>query len=118
MIVRLKGQAKDTHSSLAGIYVLQPNMTNGKSHWLQNSGSEAIWFIKETGTKGTWTIGSQEHLGSFAPNILSLEDVSSPQEAKTWLYFDGKKIIVSDDIMVDTFVEAGTCIIYSKGLLS
>ena len=113
MIVTLKGQAKDAQYSVAGIYVLGPNPINDKSHWLQNSGSEAIWYIKET---GTWTIGSQEYLGSFAPNILSLENVSSPQEAKTWHYFDGKKFIVSDDIMVDTFVEAGTCIIYSKGL--
>jgi hypothetical protein len=94
---------------LAGIYVLGPNPINDKSHWLQNSGSEAIWYYEEF---GYWAIGSQENLGSYTANFVSF-DVSSPQEATTWEYFDGKDFVVSDDIMVDTFVEAGTCTIYS-----
>jgi hypothetical protein len=110
LIVTLKGQAKDAQYSVAGIYVLEPNPINDKSHWLQNSGSKAIWYNEEI---GIWAIGSQEHLGSYTPNILSLEDVSSPQEATTWQYFDGKQFIASDDIMVGTFVEAGTCIVYT-----
>ena len=99
---------------MAGIYALEPNPINDKSHWLQNSGSKAIWYNKEF---RIWAIGSQENLGSYTANFVSFEDVSSPQEATTWQYFDGKDFVVSDDIMVDTFVEAGTCILYSKGLL-
>ena len=114
LIVKLKGQYKDAQSSLAGIYVLEPNPINDKSHWLQNSGSKAIWYNKEF---RIWAIGSQENLGSYTANFVSFEDVSSPQEATTWQYFDGKHYVVSDVIMVDTFVEAGTCTIYSKGLL-
>jgi hypothetical protein len=107
LIVTLKGQAKDAQYSVAGIYVLEPNPINDKSHWLQNSGSKAIWYHEEI---GIWTIGS---LQWKAPDIISLEKVGSPQEATTWQYFDGKEFIASDDIMVDTFVEAGTCTVYS-----
>ena len=102
LIVTLKGQSKDAQSSLAGIYVLEPNPINDKPHWLQNSGSEAIWYNKYIKDIGIWAIGSR---------IISFDDVSSPQEATTWQYFDGKDFVVSDDIMVDTFVEAGTCIL-------
>ena len=114
MIVKLKGQYKDAQSSLAGIYVLEPNPINDKSHWLQNSGSKAIWYNKEF---RIWAIGSQENLGSYTANFVSFEDVSSPQEATAWYSFPlnlGKEFIASDDIMVDTFVEAGTCIICSS----
>ena len=112
LIVKLKGQYKDAQSSLAGIYVLEPNPINDKSHWLKNSGSEAIWYNTEIGIyPGIWAIGFQRNLGSKAAMIISLEDVSSPQEATTWQYFDGKDYVVSDVIMVDTFVEAGTCTI-------
>ena len=100
MIVTLKGKAKDAQSSVAGIYVRQPKPINGKPQWLQTSGSNAIWK-----KPGIWAIGS--HGG----DILSFDDVYSPQEATTWQYFDGKDFVVSDDIMVDTFVEAGTCTI-------
>ena len=96
---------------MAGIYVLEPNPINDKSHWLQTYGSEAIWYNKEF---GIWAIGSQRNLGSLIAQIFSFEDVSSPREATTWFYFDGKQLIASDDIMVDTFDhKAGTHIIYS-----
>ena len=89
MIVTLKGKAKDAQSSVAGIYVRQPKPINGKPQWLQTSGSNAIWK-----KPGIWAIGS--HGG----DILSFDDVYSPQEATTWQYFDGKEFIASDDILV------------------
>ena len=99
---------------MAGIYVLEPNPMNDKSHWLKTSGSKAIWYNKEF---EIWAIGSRKNLGSHKANFFSVEDVSSPHEATTWQYWDVTDYSVSDDIMVDTFVETGTCIIYSKGLL-
>ena len=114
MIVTLKEQSKDTlyaYSGVAGIYVLEPNPINDKSHWLHHSGSWAIWYNKEI---GIWAIGYQEELGSYLTPIFSALDVSSPQESTAWAYLDGKEFIVSDDfIMVDTFVEAGTCILHN-----
>ena len=105
---------------MAGIYALEPEPINDKSHWLQNSGSNAIWCEKD----GNWNIGPLGQTG----DILSFDKLSSPLEATAWRYWNGKNYIASlswngknyiasDDILVDTFVEAGTCIIYSKGLL-
>ena len=103
MIVTLKGEAKDAHSGMAGIYILGPNMVNGKSHWLQNPGTNAIWYTKE---KRHWHIADQVHLGNDRAWIFSSEDVAGPQEATTWEYYDDKWII-SDDILVDTYAEPG-----------
>ena len=108
MIVTLKGKASQNSSRSAGLYILGPNLINGKSHWLQSSGSNAIWYNKEI---KIWAIGSQDYLGSFDADILSTEEVSSPQEATNWEYFDGKKFIKSVDILVDIVDESGTLII-------
>ena len=105
MIVTLKGKASQNSSRSAGLYILGPNLINGKSHWLQSSGSNAIWYNKEI---EIWAIGSQDYLGSFTADILSTEKVSSPQEATNWEFFDGEKFI---DILVDTVDKSGTLII-------
>ena len=104
LIVTAKGEAKDTQSSRAGIYVLGPNPVNGKPHWLQNSSSHAIWYDNEN---GDWNIGPPKNLGSDEAEIYSPDDVAGPQVATTWKYYN-KKWITSDDILVDTFVEPGT----------
>ena len=107
LIVTLKGEAKNTLSSIAGIYVLEPKLVNDKSYWLQDPNSNAIWYDKQY--RG-WNVGSQDDLGSSAALIISQEDVAGPQEATTWQIANGKQFIVSDDILVDTFVEPGTYI--------
>ena len=103
LIVTLKGEAKVAQSSMAGIYVLGPDLVNGKSHWLQDPGSNSIWYYDK---KGTWNIGTQNSLGSEKASIYSNNDVAGPQVAKTWHYIDDKWI-TSDGILVDTFVEPG-----------
>ena len=104
LIVTAKGEAKDTQSNKAGIYILGPNPVNSKPHWLQITGTHAIWYNEE---KEIWAIGLQKSLGSDKAWIYSSDDVASPQEATTWIYFN-KEWITSDDILVDTFVEPGT----------
>ena len=99
LIVTLKGQAKSSQSSGAGIYTLEPKPINDKSHWLQNSGSKAIWCEID----GSWALGSLNETG----DIRSYDRLSSPEEATTWHYWNGNDFIASDDILV----EAGTCII-------
>ena len=100
MIVTLKGEAKDTQSSRAGIYVLGRDLVNSKSHWLQDPGTLAIWYNKEV---KIWAIGPQVNLGSSTANIISFDDVTGPEKATNWQYYN-KKWIKSDDI----YVEAGT----------
>ena len=95
MVVKLKGKAKDAHSSRTGIYILGPNLVNGKSHWLQNPGTNAIWYFKDH-----WNIGDHRNLGSDKTWIFSPEDVAGPQEATTWKYYNDKWI-TSKDIFVE-----------------
>ena len=100
LIVTLKGQAKSSQSSVAGIYTLEPKPINDKSYWLQNSGSNAIWCRKD----GIWAIGSLGDIG----DILSFDKLSSPEEATTWHYWNGSNFIASDDILVEAGSKAGT----------
>ena len=106
MTVQLKSYAQTLVPKMAGLYILGPNEVNGKSHWLQDSGSNAIWYDKPN---GDWKIGHQDGIGnSSAPiSIYTTEDVAGPQEAKEWKYLKGGKWITSDDILVNTF-EPGT----------
>ena len=103
LIVTINGEAKNAQVSngVPGIYVLGPNSINGKSHWLQELGSNAIWYKKGSG----WRIGPQDNIGS----ILSFDDVATPQQVSTWYYYNGQEYVQSDDIMV----ESGLCIHHS-----
>ena len=94
LVVKLKGGAKDAQSSVAGTYILGPGMVKGKSHWLQDSGTNAIWYYK-----GNWNIADRLYLGSNQAWIYSPEDVAGPQEATTWKYYN-RKWIKSKDIFV------------------
>ena len=103
LTVTLKREAKNAKSisGIPGTYVLGPNLISSKSHWLQDSGSNAIWY-NEDGMLGKWIIGSQDAIGqTYVPSILSYDDVDSPQEATTWQYYDGKMFIPSKDILVE-----------------
>ena len=99
MNVTLKGEAKDAQSTRAGIYIRGPKLVNGKSHWLQDSGTNAIWFDNKN---YNWCIGPQGNLGTDNTGIVSYENVASPLKATTWHYSNnGWK--QSDDISVQTF---------------
>ena len=100
LIVTLKGEAKVVQFNSPGIYVLGPNAVNGKSHWLQDPGPNAIWFDKEN---ESWNIGNQDGIGGSIAGLTSFDKVASPQKASTWQYSNNGWTI-SDDILVDTFV--------------
>ena len=108
LIVTLKGEVKDAQPYIAGTYVLEPKLENGKSHWLQHTGTYAIWWYNNE--KKFWAIGPQDN--RTIVSIISFDNVASPEEATTWQYFDGAsdRWIISDkkNILVDTFVEKGT----------
>ena len=102
LTVTIKGEAKElkVSSGVPGIYVLGPNSINGKSHWLQKSSSNAIWYHKGI-EFSAWCIGSQDDIVSgLPPSIISFEDVASPQDITTWMYSDGEDHILSHDILV------------------
>ena len=104
LIVTLKGEVKDAQPNIAGTYVLEPKLENGKSHWLQHTGTNAIWWYKKN---KFWAIGPQDN--RTIVSIISFDNVASPEEATTWQYVDAlEKLIISDNILVDTFVEKGT----------
>ncbi len=87
LIVTVKGEAKDTLSSLAGIYVRGPK----PSQWLQDPGNHIIWLME----MGFWAIGLP------AKNIIFSPDdppVDGPQEATSWKTLDFKPV---DTILVD-----------------
>ena len=104
LTVKLKGEAKDAQGTKAGLYLLGPNKVNGKSHWLQDPGTNAMWYDKPN---ESWKIGpkigTQKNIGSDVSGIKTSEDVAGPQEAKTWQYISDGKWIISDDILVFTF---------------
>ena len=81
----------DNVSETQGIYVLQPNIVNGKTFWFHNNGQFAIWYLpKGSSKRGTrWIIGYREQLGQAFGFITSPDDVAEPQEATTWEHFDG-----------------------------
>ena len=97
MIVTLKGEAKVSQSSRAGIYVLGPALVNRRLHWRQDPGSNSIWYDKN----GYWIIGSQNDLGTITGGIHSNYDVAGPHVATTWKYYGDDKWITSDDILVE-----------------
>ena len=97
MIVTLEGELKIALPSLAGIYVRQSNGEHNFSHWLQDPGTNAIWYDRKL---GGWNFGSQEYLGSTKTYIYTEDDVPGPQIATNWNYDDGRQI-ESDDILVD-----------------
>ena len=93
----MKGEAKIAQNTRAGIYIIGVKAVNGKSHWLQYPGTNAIWFDKE---KGNWNVGPKDDLGGTRAGIATTDKVASPQEATTWQYSSNGKWIKSDDISV------------------
>ena len=92
MTVVLKDAAKDALGSRSGegIYIRGPNEVNGKYYWIQEGGSNALWY---GALKDYLLIGNKEQLGKYAGFIYSSDGSVGPLEAKTWKYFSGDKWI-------------------------
>ena len=76
LTVTLDGGAKLAHSNREGHYIM-----NGKQYWIQDQGSNAIWYDKDS-----WNIGDKEHLGTSNCSLYSTKNTKRPEEATTWMY--------------------------------
>ena len=87
LVVKLSGGAKDAQSSKEGIYTLSLDTVNGKSYWMQEGGTSAIWFDKKY---GNWKIGSKDNLGTSASGLYSSRkrNVKKPQDETIWNYYN------------------------------
>ena len=66
LTVTLDGGAKLAHSNREGHYIL-----NGKQYWIQDQGSNAIWFDKKF---KKWRIGDVKHNGTSTSSLYSTFD--------------------------------------------
>ena len=95
--ISLKGGAKDAQESCAGTYILGPNQVRGKPHWLQEGGSNALWYKEWHGTK--WNVGPEEVNGNIGV-LYSPDDSVSPTKATNWEYWSsGKKFIAANELI-------------------
>ena len=89
--VTLKGEALRKQLETQGIYILQPNIVNGKKCWFKQNGQYAIWYLPKGLSKrgNRWIIGYQGQLGQAFGFTASPDYLTKPQEATTWEYVDG-----------------------------
>ena len=102
----LKGEALHSGASNAqGIYILQPNIVNGKTFWLNKNGQRAIWYLSKglSMRRSRWGIGHPEDFGKAYGWVASPDDVAEPQETTTWEYYNGTiwKTSNPGDVIVD-----------------
>ena len=92
---------KEKFSTIEGNYILASTKVNGKPHWLQEGGADAIWFDP---VNNNWKLGSQSILGNaFGAKILTMKDSAEerlPNEITPWLYLVKGTWTYSNDIVV------------------
>ena len=89
MKLNLNGKAHKHQGTKGGTYFLQKDTTNGKAHWINQSGYKAIWWSPE----GWWTVGSLDNLGSSAAGIDGPSSNDSPPNKiiNGWKYWNGEE---------------------------
>ena len=78
LIVTLKGELKIALPSVAGIYIHQSNVAHYFSHWLQDPGTNAIWYYN--GKVKSWTIGHKKDIGSDLAFIYTRSISEGPDD--------------------------------------
>ena len=101
MMVILQNAVKKVFPLLEGVYFTSPALQNGRPVWqkeVANVSISCIWYnttfslmggTRVTGT-GRWNIGLSNSLHSNCDfhEIYSIDQVSGPQEASKWRFFD------------------------------
>ena len=91
---------KDLMDFIEGIYILGPNLVNGKAYWIQEGGSVALWFDLDNG-EGNWNIGNLDNLGyGDEVGLFCFDESDVPIETITWLYNDGNEWVETTDVSI------------------
>ena len=100
LAVRLKGEVAVKWAESVGVYNLSPNLVNGKSNWLQESGSCALWYDKDN---EKWKIGLISGIGGYTCRMTtnSNQDQDLPHRVVPWNYMKNYEWIGSKDIIVE-----------------
>ena len=85
LIVTLDGDSKLFHSNREGHYILTSTPVNGKQCWIQEQGSNAIWYDKKF---RNWKMGDKKHNGTSTCSLHSTSDTLGPEKATTWEYWN------------------------------
>ena len=85
LIVRLDGDAKLAHGSKEGHYTLASTAVNGKQYWIQDQGSNAIWYDKKF---KKWRIGDKQYNGTSTSSLHSTDDALISEKATSWNYWN------------------------------
>ena len=94
---------KEKWSTSEGIYILASTKVNGKNHWLQGGGTDAIWYDKGF---TNWKLGDLSSLGSSTAKILTTQGTainSLPHEVTPWTFLVNGTWTASDDVIVTLF---------------
>lgn len=83
---------------IEGIYILGPNLVNGKAYWIQEGGSVALWYTNDG--EGNWNIGHLENLGSGNVGLFCFDESDVPIEIITWIYRDGNEWEETTDVSI------------------
>ena len=82
---------------------------NNKPYWLQESGTDAIWYDKNF---QNWKIGHESNLGSGSgARMLSYRGTGAtalPQEATPWQYLKDGNWTPSSDIIIYNLINVGS----------
>jgi hypothetical protein len=101
LTVKLKSKVGARWEDTEGVYKLSSNPVNGKAHWLQEAGSNALWFDK---VFQNWKIGLVSGLGGSTCKVLTHRNTArhQPHKAVPWIYYvkDGRWI-GAEDIIVE-----------------
>ena len=105
-IITLNNETKDAQGSRAGNYILAPNMVNGKKYWLQNGGTDAMWYCKN----GLLAIGLQSNIGigGCTCGLHAPGDSTGPETETGWKYSNSGWYDSKDN---DVLVELGNTIV-------
>ena len=98
LIVSLNGDAKEAQSVIEGRYLLHEDNNLWDKYWIQDNGSNAIWY-----SGASWIIGNLDDRGrgtQFAA-MYSLVNERNPRVVSNWLYkASNGKWTVSDNVLV------------------
>ena len=95
IILKLKGDVKNIHSSLEGTYFLRGFVRNDYPVWYKEGNIDVTIWCAKNGTN--WNIGIDD-----VPAIHSLENTSGPLKTNSWAYNNGSEFILSTDITVES----------------